>query len=170
MKTRVLFRLLLVTGLFGLININLLAQEVVVSTGENAAIRAREAAAVRAESREFASQYIYTYGQDRSSRLSLSKHFNKESTEKDGEFKVEQEVKRMKINIQGHVSSGTIKVTLLLPGGEVYKDLTLDDSADLEWSSSFSIEEGVKKYHGSWIYKIKAVNAEGMYNLSITTY
>jgi hypothetical protein len=169
MKTRVLFRLLLVTGLFGLININLLAQEVVVSTGEaEPLLRAR--ALERSASRDAGSSYFYSYGQERSSRLSLSKNFNKESTDKDGEFKVEEEVTRMKINIQGHVSSGTIKVTLLLPSGEVYKDLTLDDSADLEWSSSFSIEEGVKKYHGAWIYKIKAVNAEGMYQLSITTY
>jgi len=57
MKTRVLFRLLLVAGLFGLININLLAQEVVVSTGEaSTVVRARESA--RAEAREHASQYI----------------------------------------------------------------------------------------------------------------
>jgi len=76
----------------------------------------------------------------------------------------------MKINIEGHVQSGTIKVTLVLPGGEVYKDLTMDDSADLSWSTSFTIDEGVKKYHGSWTYKIKASSAEGMYNLSITTY
>jgi len=169
MKTRVLFRLLLVAGLFGLININLLAQEVVVSTGEaSTVVRARESA--RAEAREHASQYIYTYGQERSSRLSLSKHFENESTEKSGEFKVETEVQRMKINIEGHVQSGTIKVTLVLPGGEVYKDLTMDDSADLSWSTSFTIDEGVKKYHGSWTYKIKASSAEGMYNLSITTY
>ena len=63
-----------------------------------------------------------------------------------------------------------VSAGLLLPGGEMYKDLTMDDSADLEWSTSFSIEEGVKKYHGSWTYKIKATNAEGVYNLSITTY
>ncbi len=169
MKTRVLFRLLLVTGLFGLININLLAQEVVISTGEAESVD-RVRALERAEARDAGSAYFYSYGQERSSKLSLYKNFKNESTEKEGEFKVEQEVRRMKINIQGHVKSGTIKVTLLLPGGEVYKDLTLDDSADLEWSSSFSIEEGVNKYHGSWKYKIKAVNAEGMYNLSITTY
>jgi hypothetical protein len=169
MKTRVLLRLLLVSGLFGLININLLAQEVVVSSGEAESV-ARARAVERAEVRDAGSTYIYSYGQERSSRLSLRKHFQNESTEKNGEFKVEDEVRRMKISIQGEVRSGTIRVSLFLPDGDLYKDLTIDDSADLEWSSSFTISEGEKKYYGSWMYKIKATEAEGIYNLSITTY
>jgi hypothetical protein len=120
--------------------------------------------------RDAGSTYIYSYGQERSSRLSLRKHFQNESTEKNGEFKVEDEVRRMKISIQGEVRSGTIRVSLFLPDGDLYKDLTIDDSADLEWSSSFTISEGEKKYYGSWMYKIKATEAEGIYNLSITTY
>lgn len=115
--------------------------------------------------------FVYTIGgQEKSSRLSLSKEYDNESTEKSGEFKVENSVKKVRIRISGEVESGSIKVSLYLPGGDVYQELTIDDSADLEWSSSFSIDEGETKYFGSWKYKVKATNAEGDYNLDITTY
>lgn len=115
--------------------------------------------------------FVYSVGgPEKSSRLSLSKEYDNESTEKSGEFKVEKSVKKMRLNIHGQVQSGQIKVSLILPGGESYQELTIDDSAELQWSSSFSIEEDETKYFGSWKYKVKATDAEGWYNLSITTY
>lgn len=163
MKTKMFMRFILVTGLFGLYPAGIYSQ--VASTGEvivKPEIRiAREAAGVYGA--------VYS-SQEKSSKLTLHKSFSGETKETDGTFNVENGVKRIRINVEGVVESGKIMVSLTLPSGKLYKDLSIDESANMEWSTSFSIEEGNSEYSGTWKYQVKAAGAKGYYAMSITTY
>jgi hypothetical protein len=56
------------------------------------------------------------------------------------------------------------------PDGKPFKELTINSSADINFSQSISIEEDkADKYVGSWTYVIKADEAEGSYMLQIMT-
>ena len=107
---------------------------------------------------------------EKNSKLTLSKHFEGESTSKTGTFSVEKGVKKIRLSISGHVHSGTINVELYIPGKKELKKLTVDDSADIHWSQSINIKEGDTKYFGEWTYVINAKSAKGEYSLSLSTY
>ena len=102
MKTKAIDKLLLTLGLFGLFNTGILAQSYTVVESD---AKATELIEFKKQSRESARSagshaYSYVYGnQETSSRLSLHKHFEGQTTTKDGEFNVEKNVKRMKLNI-----------------------------------------------------------------------
>jgi len=103
-----------------------------------------------------------------SSQLSLSKMFDSESVSKVGNFTVEEHYNMLKIGIEGSVKEGSINIILKKPDGSEFKDLTIDNSADIRWTKLFS--EYKEEYVGKWTYEIKAVSALGRYNLSITTH
>ncbi len=117
--------------------------------------------------------YVYVTNwssNEHNSRLMLSKNYNGQSIDKQGTFEVEENIMKLKLSIEGHVNSGSITVSLVLPGGKSYKSLTMDDSADIQWSESLNIEEGETKYYGTWKYRITTKVAEGSYHLSINTF
>ena len=89
---------------------------------------------------------------------------------KTGTFNVEQGVKKIRLSIQGSVKSGNINLEVYLPGKKELKKLSMDDSADIQWSQSIDIKEGDNKYYGAWTYVINAQNAKGYYSLSLSTY
>jgi len=115
--------------------------------------------------------YVSGYGSgEHNSRLTLSKNYNGQSIDKQGTFEVEDKITKLKLSIEGHVNSGSITVSLMLPDGKIYKSLTMDDSADIQWSESLNIKEDVTKYFGTWKYRITTKVADGSYLLSINTY
>jgi hypothetical protein len=183
MKQRNFFILLAVFGVFIFIDTSVLAQ----STGtakEDEAISVREAEKAhqyaiqseRSRARTLSrarEDYVYVTGwgsNEHNSRLTLSKNYNGQSIDKQGTFEVEDKISKLKMSIEGHVNSGSIKVSLILPDGKPYKSLTMDDSADIQWSESLNIKEGESKYYGTWKYRITTKVAEGSYLLSINTY
>jgi len=107
---------------------------------------------------------------ERNTKLTLSKEYNGESTSKTGTFNVEEGVRKIRMAIHGSVKAGKINLELYLPGKKVLKKLSIDDSADIEWSQSLNIKEGDDRYYGEWTYVINAQNAEGHYRLSLSTY
>ena len=128
----------------------------------------------RARSMDRASRdYVYVTGMgsgEHNSRLTLSKNYSGQSIDKQGTFEVEESITKLKLSIEGHVNSGSITVSLILPGGKPYKSLTMDDSADIHWSESLNIKEEETKYYGTWKYRITTKVAEGSYLMSINTY
>jgi hypothetical protein len=109
------------------------------------------------------------FSHQNSSQLMLSKTYEGTDAENTGEFHIEESVRQIKISIDGVVKEGSIKIKLLLPGGETFKDLTIDESADIRYSQSLGISEEEKKYYGKWKYIIKASKAKGNYRMSIST-
>ena len=184
MKQRNFFILLAVFGVFIFIDTSVLAQSTGVAEQEDTEILVRKAQKAQQEAitREMSrarslsrarENYVYVSdwgSNEHNSRLTLSKNYNGQSIDKQGTFEVEDKISKLKMSIEGHVNSGSIKVSLILPDGKPYKSLTMDDSADIQWSESLNIKEGETKYYGTWKYRITTKVAEGSYLLSINTY
>jgi hypothetical protein len=159
-------------GVFIVIDTSMLAQ----TTGTARAEKAEQEAVTRARAREASrarEDYVYVTNwsaNESNSRLMLSKRYNGQSIDKEGTFEVEDNITKLKLSIEGEVNSGSITVSLVLPGGKSYKSLTMDDSADIHWSESLNITEGETKYYGTWKYRITTKVADGSYLLSINTF
>ena len=184
MKQRNYLVLLAVFGVFIFIDTSILAQStgVIVQEDEQIAVRKAQKAQQEAITREMArarassrvrDNYLYVTdwgSNEHNSRLTLSKNYNGQSIDKQGTFEVEDNISKLKMSIEGHVNSGSITVSLILPGGKSYKTLTMDDSADIQWSESLNIPDEETKYYGTWKYRITTKVAEGSYLLSINTF
>ena len=182
MKERNFVILLAVLGVFIFMDTSILAQTTGVTAQEDAEIAIRKAqkaqqeAITRARTREAArarEDYVFVSNwssNESNSRLMLSKRYNGQSIDKQGTFEVEDDITKLKLSIEGQVNSGSITVSLILPGGKSYKSLTMDDSADIHWSESLNIKDGETKYYGTWKYRITTKVADGSYHLSINTF
>jgi len=116
--------------------------------------------------------YVFSsYGQENQSQLTLRKTFRGTSNTSEGEFEVESGIRHFKCMISGSAKSGEIFIGVEYPDGKTFKELTINASADINFSQSISIKEGeAKKYTGSWRYVIESDKAEGNYMLQIMTH
>jgi hypothetical protein len=114
--------------------------------------------------------FIQSFGQESQSQLTLRNSFNGETLSSEGEFDVDESSRHIRFTINGKVRHGEISIRVLYPGGKVFKDLTINSSAQITFSQSITIkEEEKKKYVGTWKYEVKTKTAEGNYMLSIMT-
>jgi hypothetical protein len=113
---------------------------------------------------------FYIQQEVKSTRLNLSKHFEGESLSKTGTFMVEEGIRILDISIKGSVQEGSITLSISKPGKNLFKELVIDSSADVEWNQLFTIREDNKENNGDWTYKIEAAKAKGFYSLSITAH
>ena len=116
----------------------------------------------------FASTGIWNLSEGKSTRLILKKYFQEESVSKESEFEMEEDQRRFKVSISGWCKSGMIHVTILRPSEKVYKTLTIDSSAEVEWSQSVRFTEEDEDYVGKWIIQIVAKDADGSYNFVLS--
>lgn len=110
----------------------------------------------------------WSISEGKSTRLILKKHFESESVSKEGEFEIEKDQKRFKVSISGYCRSGEIHVTILRPSEKVYKTITIDSSAQVEWSQSVRFTDEDKDYIGKWIVQIVAEKADGLYEVVLS--
>jgi hypothetical protein len=112
------------------------------------------------------------YGQDeKSSQLMLSKRFSGESVSTSGTFTVDKNIRSLRILMRGSIqNNGSITITLYTPDDELFKKVEINRSADVHWTQVLTITEDNNEYAGEWTYEIEADEAEGDYNLSITTH
>lgn len=114
--------------------------------------------------------FIQSFGQESQSQLTLRNTFNGETLTSDGEFDVDESTNHIRFTANGKVRHGEISIKVFYPGGKVFKDLTINSSAQITFSQSMTIkEEEKKKYVGTWKYEVKTKTAEGSYMLSIMT-
>ncbi len=174
MKKRTIASLAAAFGVFLVINTPLLAQGTGVAVKPE--VREHEQERVRIEAERAARDHVGTYvfastsSSEKNSKLTISKDYDGESTMKTGTFNVAEGVTRIRISISGFVKSGKIGLEVYLPGKKELQKLTIDDSANIEWSQSINIQEGDTKYFGEWSYVVNAENAKGFYSLSLNTY
>lgn len=120
---------------------------------------------------------VYVFGEDwlpytqtSQTQLTLRNSFRGGSDSSNGTFDVDEGTRRFRCMISGKVRSGEIKITIKYPGGKVFKDMTINSSAEVTFSQNLNIGEGdPNKYIGSWEYSVEAVKAEGNYMLQIST-
>ncbi len=64
---------------------------------------------------------------------------------------------------------GEIVIIITLPDGDELKEMTIDTSADIQFTQSIKISEEEDKYYGQWEYSVESDEAVGHYRLSIRT-
>lgn len=121
-----------------------------------------ERARMRAE--EFKNQtYIVSPMARQSSELSFSKQFDNESLDSEKSFIINKDAENISLSLSGNAMEGNIKLTLISPDGKEYQILEIDNSSDLRWRQSFTLDEQTKELIGKWKIKINAENASGSY-------
>ncbi|MFH0757742.1 MAG: hypothetical protein V2B15_10680 [Bacteroidota bacterium] len=109
------------------------------------------------------------YFQETQTQLTLRNSFRGGTDSSKGVFDLESGTRYFRCMINGKVNSGEIYIKVLYPGGKVFKELTINSSAEISFSQSLNIKEGEEnKYVGSWQYEVKADKAEGNYMLQIS--
>jgi cell division protein FtsB len=109
------------------------------------------------------------YFQETQTQLTLRNSFRGSTDSSKGVFDVESGTRYFRCMINGRVNSGEIYIKISYPGGKVFKELTINSSAEISFSQSLNIKEGEdSKYIGSWQYEVKADKAEGNYMLQIS--
>jgi len=120
--------------------------------------------------KSFDYHFFNSFDQGNRSQLILRKNFNGTTDTSKGEFDVEEDIRNFRCMVSGTVESGEIFIRLQYPDGKVFKELTINSSADINFNQSVSIGEGEKSRHtGKWSYVIKADKAVGQYMLQIST-
>lgn len=115
--------------------------------------------------------FLQSWGQETQSQLTLRNTFNGETLSSDGVFDVEEGASHIKFTANGKVRQGEISIKVFYPNGKVFKDFTINSSAQITYSQSMNIkEEEKKKFVGTWKYEVKTKSAEGSYMLSIMTH
>ena len=66
-------------------------------------------------------------------------------------------------------TNGEIKIKISLSNGDVFKELTIDESADIQFNQNITIKDDEEKYFGKWKYIVESVSAKGSYRLMIST-
>lgn len=116
------------------------------------------------------SYFIHSYGQESQTQLTLRNSFNGESVSSNGEFEVDESARKIRLSANGKVRHGEINIKVLYPNGKVFKNLSINSSAQITFNQSLTVkEEEKKKYVGTWKYEIRTKTAEGSYMLSIMT-
>jgi len=179
MKRKFFYSALAILGVFLMIDTPLLAQSTGTSSSRSSSrARATSRVVVPAvpdvediEMHDYNHSFVYTTtSSDKNSKLTLSKRYEGTTATKNGAFKVEDGVKKIRISITGKVEQGKINVELYLPDGKDVGKFQMDDTADVNWSQSIGIDEEETKYYGEWTYIIKTEDAHGYYSLSLSTY
>lgn len=114
--------------------------------------------------------FISSYDEGNQSQLTLRNTFKGSSDKSKGQFEVDESTRNFRIMIRGKVNSGEIKIKLLYPDGKVFKDQTINSSAEITLTQSITIKDSSSsKYFGSWTYEVESDEAMGEYTLSIST-
>lgn len=136
--------------------------------------QARESSRARAfvsSSGDAGNYFIYSGDQSSTSQLTLRNSFDGNSDSSKGEFEVSKDTRHFRVNINGKVKSGEIRIIVDYPNGDTFKDMTINSAAEISFSQSVSIsEEEPDKYIGDWSYKVIAEEAKGSYSMSIMTH
>ncbi len=101
----------------------------------------------------------------------FTKHVKETSFSRDYSFDVEKTASNVVMSIIGDCKSGQINVKIIMPGGKLFSDVTIDESGNLNWRKSFIVSEDQNKDKvGEWKFKITSEKATGYFKISLQTY
>lgn len=146
----------------------IMAEELARSSGSaRASSRARVVYRTPGDSDTY---FISSYDEGNQSQITLRNTFKGGTDTSKGQFEVDGATRNFRLMIQGRVKSGEIRIKLLYPDGKVFKDQTINSSAEITLTQSIRIKEGTdSRYIGSWTYEVTSKEAMGDYSMSIST-
>jgi hypothetical protein len=96
----------------------------------------------------------------------------KENTfSRDYTFDVEKTAKKVVMSVMGDCKAGEIRIRIVMPNGNNYSDIVIDESGNLNWRKSFAISDTENQdKEGSWKFQIDSSKATGFFKISLQTY
>jgi hypothetical protein len=99
--------------------------------------------------------------------LEFSRFVTDDNSVKDYTFEVDKGVKNLSMSISGMCKTGAIKISILMPNGKSYSEVTIDEFGSLNWRKSFDITDESKDMVGVWKFKVTTTGATGSFRLSL---
>ena len=101
--------------------------------------------------------------------LSINKTLTEESSSADFNYEVKKGASGMSVHVNGAIDSGTVKITVKRPDGEVYNEYTLSSLASVNWKQTINFEDLKEtEYLGKWTVTVTAEKARGNYSVQLT--
>ncbi|MCD4769089.1 MAG: hypothetical protein K8R35_02845 [Bacteroidales bacterium] len=110
---------------------------------------------------------IYGRGSQTTTALQFTKSLKEATFTKDVKFDIDSDARKVSISISGSCKIGEVRIKVLMPGGKSYSEVLLDEYGRVNWSKTFTIEEGDKSKTGEWVFKISSEEATGHFGISM---
>jgi hypothetical protein len=112
-------------------------------------------------------RFAEIYGKPQNSTsMEFSKRLKESSFSKDFTFEVDKDAAKASIQVSGSCSTGEVRIKITMPNGKTYTEVLIDEFGSVNWSKSFSIEEGDNRT-GAWKFGIIAKGATGSFRVSV---
>jgi hypothetical protein len=113
----------------------------------------------------------HSMGDSEGTSRDFSKTVKEKTFSRDYTFDVEKTSKSVVMSVMGDCKSGEIRIKIVMPNGKNYSDILIDESGNLNWRKSFTINETENKDKtGDWKFQISSTKATGFFKISLQTF
>jgi hypothetical protein len=113
----------------------------------------------------------HSMGDSERTSWDFSKTVKENTFSRDYTFDVEKSSKSVVMSVMGDCKSGEIRIKIVMPNGKNYSDILIDESGNLNWRKSFTINETENKDKtGDWKFQISSTKATGFFKISLQTF
>ena len=115
--------------------------------------------------------YSHSMGDSERTSWDFSKTIKENSFSRDYTLDVEKTSKSVVMSVMGDCKSGEIRIKIIMPNGKNYSDILIDESGNLNWRKSFTINETENQDKtGDWKFQISSTKATGFFKISLQTF
>jgi len=115
--------------------------------------------------------YSHSMGDSERTSWDFSKTVKENTFTRDYTFDVEKISKSVVMSVMGDCKSGEIRIKIVMPNGKNYSDILIDESGNLNWRKSFTINETENQDKtGDWKFQISSTKATGFFKISLQTF
>jgi len=102
--------------------------------------------------------------------LVISKNLEDVTNATNFTYEVKTDNSSIHFSVNGTLSIGEMKITMKMPDGSTFQELTISPLADVNWNQQFNWDEDEQdEYLGKWTISINALKAQGKYNIRINS-
>ena len=115
--------------------------------------------------------YSHSMGDSERTSWDFSKTVKENTFTRDYTFDVEKISKSVVMSVMGDCKSGEIRIKIVMPNGKNYSDILIDESGNLNWRKSFTINETENQDKtGDWKFQISSTKATGFFKITLQTF